>query len=84
VKIQVRVSDGPGGRETVTGAKVTLKILGSSFRPLIFSGATEQDGTATFYAMLPHFKSGRAAILVSTTVKGNRAEQRRVIHQAGG
>jgi hypothetical protein len=83
VKIQVRVSDGPGGRENVTGAKVTLKILGSSFRPLIFSGATEGDGTATFYAMLPHFKSGRAAILVSTTVKGNRAELRRVIHQAG-
>lgn len=83
VKIQVRVSDGPEGRESVQGAKVTLKILGSSFRPLIFSGATEPDGTATFYAMLPHFKSGRAAILVSATIKGNRAELRRVIHQPG-
>ena len=82
-KIQVRVSDGPGGREDVQGAKVTLKVLGSSFRPLIFSGVSEADGTVTFYAMLPHFKSGRAAILVSATVKGNRAELRRVIHQAG-
>jgi hypothetical protein len=83
VKIQVRVGDGPGGRESVQGAKVTLKVLGSSFRPLIFSGATEGEGIATFYAMLPHFKSGRAAILVSATAKGHRAEMRRVIHQAG-
>ena len=83
VKIQVRVGDGPGGRQSIQGAKVTLKVLGSSFRPLMFSGATEGDGTATFYAMLPHFKSGRAAILVSATVKGNRAELRRVIHQGG-
>lgn len=83
VKIQVRVGNGPGGRLNVPGAKVTLKVLGSSFRPLIFSGVTESDGTTSFYAMLPHFKSGRAAILVSATVKGDRAELRRVIHQAG-
>jgi hypothetical protein len=83
VKVQVRVGDGPGGSQSVQGAKVTLKVLGSSFRPLIFSGVTETDGTVSFYAMLPHFKSGRAAILVSATVKGNRAELRRVIHQPG-
>jgi hypothetical protein len=33
--------------------------------------------------MLPYFKTGRAAILVSATLKGERAELRRVIHQAG-
>jgi hypothetical protein len=40
------------------------------------------DGTATFYAMLPYFTSGRAAILINAAHKEYRAELRRVIHQA--
>jgi hypothetical protein len=82
VKINVHVTGGASGVENIADATVTLKVLGSSFRPLIFSGKTAPDGTATFYAMLPYFTSGRAAILINTTAKGHRAELRRVIHQA--
>ncbi len=82
VKINVYVAGGADGREIVTDAIVTLKVLGSSFRPMIFSGKTGADGIATFYAMLPYFTSGRAAILINATHRGHRAELRRVIHQA--
>jgi hypothetical protein len=82
VKIKVRVGSGTEAPENVPDATVTLKVLGTTFRPLILSGKTGEDGTATFYAMLPYFTSGRAAILVNATHKGYRAELRRVIHQA--
>jgi hypothetical protein len=82
VRINVYVGGGDDGRESISEAAVTLKVLGSSFRPLIFSGKTGRDGVVTFYAMLPHFTSGRAAILLSATSKGHKAELRRVIHQA--
>jgi hypothetical protein len=83
VKINLHVGRGPKGLESVSSVAVSLKILGSSFRPLIFSGKTGGDGTLIFYAMLPYFKSGRAAILISAIIKSERAELRRVIHQAG-
>jgi len=82
VKINVHVGSGAESPESIADANVTLKVLGSSFRPLIFSGKTGVDGTATFYAMLPYFTSGRAAILINATARGYRAELRRVIHQA--
>ncbi|HYG83184.1 MAG TPA: hypothetical protein VD861_22490, partial [Pyrinomonadaceae bacterium] len=82
VKIHVHVGRGDDRPESVAGAAVTLKVLGSSFRPLIFNEKTGADGVATFYTMLPYFTSGRAAILVSATADGHRAELRRVIHQA--
>ena len=82
VKVHVFVGGGDDGRESVAGAAVTLKVLGSSFRPLIFNEKTGADGVATFYTMLPYFTSGRAAILVSATAEGHRAELRRIIHQA--
>lgn len=83
VKIQLHIGRGQGGRVSVANATVTLKVLGSSFRPLIFSGKTGSDGTVVFYSMLPYFTSGRAAILVSAQNKSHKAELRRVVHQAG-
>lgn len=82
VKINIHVGSGTENPESISDATVTLKVLGSSFRPLIFSGKTGADGTATFYAMLPYFTSGRAAILINAMARGYRAELRRVIHQA--
>ena len=82
VKIHVHVGRGGDPAGVVRGAAVTLKVLGSSFRPLIFTEKTGSDGVATFYTMLPYFTSGRAAILVSATANSHRAELRRIIHQA--
>ena len=82
VKIEIHVGGGVEGRESVADVTVILKVLGSSFRPTIFTEKTGIDGMATFYAMLPYFTSGRAAILINATSGGQKAELRRFIHQA--
>jgi hypothetical protein len=61
---------------------LSVKILGTTFRPLIYSLKTERDGVATVATQIPHFTSGRAAVLVKVSTKGEAAELRRVIHPA--
>ena len=58
-----------------------FNFLGSSFRPLIFHAKTDENGLAVVYVQLPHFKAGRAAILVRAMINGEEAEARRVILQ---
>ena len=82
IKVSVYVTGGADGLLSAADVTVTMKVLGSSFRPLIFSGKTGADGMVTFYAMLPYFTSGRAAILINASLGSQRAELRRVIHQA--
>jgi hypothetical protein len=82
IKVIVSVSGGADGLLSAADVTVTLKVLGSSFRPLIFSGKSGADGIVTFYVMLPYFTSGRAAILINASLGSQRAELRRVIHQA--
>jgi hypothetical protein len=81
VMMKIRVARGAGGREAINGADVTVKVLGSTFRPLIFPTRTGPDGIATVRAVLPHFQTGRAAILVRAIADGFEAELRRIIHQ---
>ncbi len=59
---------------------VSIKILGTTFRPLIYSLKTERDGVATVSTQIPHFTSGRAAVLIKVATRGEAAELRRVIH----
>ena len=66
----------------VSGAAVSVKVLGTTFRPQIYSVKTEHDGIASVSAAIPKFTSGRAAILIRVSADGNEAEMRRVI-QAG-
>ncbi len=68
------------GDKPLNNASVSIKILGTTFRPLIYSLKTQKDGTATVSTQIPHFTSGRAAVLVRAVVKGKAAELRRVIH----
>ena len=83
VTLRVRVSRGPiESREAVTDASVTVKVLGTEFRPLILTSKTDQDGVAVVHAWLPRFTSGRAAILVRASADGYSAELRRAVRQA--
>lgn len=66
----------------MNGAVVSVKVLGTGFRPLIYSMKTQRDGVATISAQIPEFTSGRAAILIRAVVGGNDTELRRVIHAA--
>lgn len=71
-----------GSKENlISGAHVTVKVLGSSFRPLIFHSRTDNNGLAVVHVQLPHFRAGRAAILVRAMMSGEEAEARRIIQQ---
>jgi len=67
--------------QVVRGADVIVKILGSTFRPLIYQTKTGVDGMAAVDTELPHFRSGRAAILIRVTLGDNEVELRRIIQQ---
>jgi hypothetical protein len=62
---------------------VSIKILGTTFRPLIYSLKTDREGVASVTTQIPQFTSGRAAVLVRAVAKDEAAELRRVIHPTG-
>ena len=81
--IKIYVGRGTFGRRAVAEASVTVKVLGTSFRPLILATRTDAEGVAVVRALLPQFNSGRAAILIrATDALGGEAELRRIIHQS--
>lgn len=66
-------------RKVVSGAQIMIKILGSSFRPVIFHARSDANGLATVHMQLPHFSVGRAAILIRALSGGEEVEFRRII-----
>ena len=82
--IRMLVADRTGHEEKpVVGASLSVKILGTAFRPQLYSIKTERDGVAVVSAQIPRFTSGRAAILIrAVSVDGRSTETRRVIHAA--
>jgi hypothetical protein len=79
--IKVHVGRGAYGRSSVAGAAVTVKILGTTFRPLILTTDTDERGLAIIRALLPRFNSGRAALIIRATSGEEFSELRRIIHQ---
>jgi hypothetical protein len=71
-----------GDEQPLANVAVSIKILGTTFRPLIYSLKTESDGVATVATEIPQFTSGRAAVLVRAVAKDQAAELRRIIHPA--
>ncbi|MDT5296422.1 MAG: hypothetical protein QOJ76_3302 [Acidobacteriota bacterium] len=80
--VKIHVGRGTYGRMPVADAFVTVKVLGTSFRPLILSTTTDELGLAIVRAMLPRFTSGRAAIIIRAVSGEDAAEMRRIIHQS--
>jgi hypothetical protein len=81
--IRVLVADRNGKREKpLAGVTVSVKILGTTFRPQIHSVKTERDGVAIIETVMPIFTSGRAAVLIRVESKGETAETRRILHPA--
>jgi len=60
-------------------AHVVVKILGSTFRPLIFHAKTDSNGVAVVHVQFPSFKTGRAVVFVRAMYDGEETEFRRVI-----
>ncbi len=81
--LRVLISNRLDGDETpLPSVAVSIKILGTTFRPLIYSLNTESDGVASVETQVPEFTSGRAAVLVRAVAKDQAAELRRIIHPA--
>jgi hypothetical protein len=81
--LRVLISNRSGGKERpLANTAVSVKILGTTFRPLIYSLKTESDGVASITTEIPQFTSGRAAVLVRAVAKDQAAELRRIIHPA--
>lgn len=71
-----------GDEKPLANVAVSVKVLGTTFRPLIYTLKTESDGVATVATEIPQFTSGRAAVLVRAVTKEQAAELRRIIHPA--
>jgi hypothetical protein len=79
--LRVLIVNRAAGEETpLPGIGVSIKILGTTFRPSIYTLKTERDGVATVQTQIPVFTSGRAAVLVRAVAKDQAAELRRIIH----
>ena len=81
VMIKLYVGRDAYGERPVTNAQVTVKVLGTTFRPLILTGETDETGVAVVRALLPRFTSGRAAIIIRAADGEEAVEMRRIIHQ---
>ncbi|HST53364.1 MAG TPA: hypothetical protein VLJ61_15235 [Pyrinomonadaceae bacterium] len=79
--IKVHVGRGTYGQRPVADASVTVKVLGTTFRPMIQMTETDERGVAVVRATLPRFTSGRAAIIIRASQGDDAIEMRRIIHQ---
>jgi hypothetical protein len=66
-------------RKVIPEAQVMVKVIGSSFRPLIFHARTDPNGVASLDLQFPTFSEGRAALLVRTIAEGEEVELRRIV-----
>jgi hypothetical protein len=66
-------------RRVVSNAQIMVKVLGSSFRPVIFHAKTDSNGLARVNLQLPQFQAGRAALLIRAITDGEEIELRRVV-----
>lgn len=78
LKVMVGLRSG-SQEQPIAKAAVSVKVLGTTFRPQIYSAKTQSDGVAVVTAQIPTFTSGRAAILIKAVASGKETELRRVI-----
>ncbi|MBC8029478.1 MAG: hypothetical protein H7Z16_05150 [Pyrinomonadaceae bacterium] len=84
VTIRVLLQRNSGDAEKpLGGIVISIKVLGATFRPQIYSVKTQRDGVAVVSIDLPRFSTGRAAVVVRAEAHEQSVELRRVIHPAG-
>lgn len=66
-------------RKVISDAEIMIKVLGSSFRPVIFHAKSDANGLAKVHLQLPHFSAGRAALLVRARNNGDEIELRKMV-----
>ncbi len=66
----------------VSDAIVTIKIIGTAFKPQVFIGRSGRDGMANFSLALPLFTAGTAAIVIEAQAGEGRGELKHLIRRA--
>jgi hypothetical protein len=64
------------------GAIVTIKIIGTAFKPQVYLGRTAGDGVVSFNLGLPAFTAGTAAIVIEAQSNHGRGELKHLIRRA--
>lgn len=63
-------------------AVVTIKIIGTAFKPQVYIGRAGRDGNANFSLSLPAFTAGTAAIVIEAQSNRGRGELKHLIRRA--
>jgi hypothetical protein len=63
-------------------AVVTIKIIGTAFKPQVYIGRAGRDGIANFNLSLPSFTAGTAAIVIEAQSNRGRGELKHLIRRA--
>jgi hypothetical protein len=63
-------------------AVVTIKVIGTAFKPQVYIGRATRDGVASFSLTLPAFTSGTAALVIEGQSGRGRGELKHLIRRA--
>lgn len=61
--MRVYTKDADSGK-SIPHCKVTIKVIGMTFRPVIHTGHTDDDGVFTLNIVIPDFTTGQAAVII--------------------
>jgi hypothetical protein len=79
VNLRVQVAR---GADLEPDAVVTVKIIGTAFKPQVFIGRAGHNGVANFSLALPAFTAGTAAIVIEAQSSRGRGELKHLIRRA--
>lgn len=80
LELELIVTEVSSKGELPVTAAVSVKILGTAFRPVLLSLKTNRHGLVAVSTSIPKFNTGRAAIVIKAAAGGLSTETRRVIH----
>ena len=76
LRVEVRKSD-----RLEPDSIVTVKVIGTAFKPQVFIGRAGADAIATFNLTLPAFSAGTAAIVIEAQSRYGRGELKHLIRR---
>ncbi|HST22656.1 MAG TPA: hypothetical protein VLR90_16150 [Blastocatellia bacterium] len=79
IGLRVQVEYGP---DPEPEAVVTIKVIGTAFKPQVYIGRAGRDGVASFGLSLPSFTAGTAAIVIEAQSGHGRGELKHLIRRA--
>jgi hypothetical protein len=79
ISLKVRVSR---AEALEPDAIVTIKVIGTAFKPQVYMAKADRQGVSTFNITLPPFSAGTAAIVIEAQSSRGRGELKHLIRRA--